>query len=257
MDKFENKVAIITGAASGIGYAITEQFIKEGGTVIGADINEASLQNLKEIFGDSFIGVKADVTKEEDHIKIVKMATEKFSKLDYALNVAGGSKPGTIIDQPEEDWRFTIDLVLNSVFLGIKHQGQQMKKQHNGVIINISSLNAHVPMYAGGAYASGKAAVEMLTKNAALELARYNIRVNAILPGLVDTPLTRKFNSKPEIKDAFMERIPMNRPASPEEIAAPSLFLLTEDASYINGTSLVVDGGWEITGYPDLSRFRK
>lgn len=257
MGRFQDKVAIVTGAASGIGYAITERFINEGGSVIGGDLNEESLQVLNEKYGSNFIGVQADVTKEEDHITLVNEATNRFGKLDYALNVAGGSKAGTILDQPEEDWRFTIDLVLNSVFLGIKHQGRQMKEQNRGVIVNISSLNAHVPMYAGGAYASGKAAVEMLTKNAALELARHHIRVNAILPGLVDTPLTKKFNDKPKIKEAFMERIPMDRSASPEEIAAPSLFLLTEDASYINGTSLLVDGGWEITGYPDMSRFRK
>ena len=112
-------------------------------------------------------------------------------------------------------------------------------------------------MYAGGDYASGKAAVEMLTKNAALELTRYNIRVNAILSGLVDTPLTKIYNKRPDIKDAFMERIPMERTARSDEIAALSLFLLTDDASYINGTSLVVDGGWEVTGYPDMSKFRE
>ena len=257
MGRFNEKVAIVTGAASGIGYSITERFINEGGTVIGGDINEENLKELREKFGQSFIGIKADVTKEIDQKSLVLEATERFGQLDYALNVAGGSKAGTILDQSEEDWKFTIDLVLHSVFLGIKHQGQQMKEQKHGVIINISSLNAHVPMYAGGAYASGKAAVEMLTKNAALELTRYNIRVNAILPGLVDTPLTKSFNKRPDIKDAFMERIPMERPARSDEIAAPSLFLLTDDASYINGTSLVVDGGWEVTGYPDMSKFRE
>lgn len=95
----------------------------------------------------------------------------------------------------------------------------------------------------------------MLTKNAALELSQHNIRVNAILPGLVATPLTKSLTDNPAIYDAYMERIPMRRPAKPEEIAAPAVFLISEDASYINGTSLVVDGAWEVTGYPDLSKF--
>ena len=130
-----------------------------------------------------------------------------------------------------------------------------MKTQGSGAIVNISSLNAHVPMYSGSAYSSAKAGVEMLTKNGALELARHNIRVNAILPGLVETPLTDILTSNSELKEAFMERIPMKRSGRPEEIAGPALFLVSDDASYVNGVSLLVDGAWATSGYPDLSRF--
>lgn len=110
-------------------------------------------------------------------------------------------------------------------------------------------------MFYGAAYASAKAGVEMFTKNAALEFADHKIRVNAILPGLVETPLTGGFFENEELNKAFMERIPEKRAATPAEIASPSLFLISDDASYINGTSLVVDGDWEITGYPDLSKY--
>lgn len=123
-----------------------------------------------------------------------------------------------------------------------------MKKQKTGgAIVNASSLNAHVPMYSGSAYASAKAGVEMLTKNGALELARHKIRANTLL--------TEGFNENEEIKEAFMERIPMNRAADPKEMAGPALFLVSDDASYINGASLLVDGAWAVSGYPDLSRW--
>ncbi|MBY7144409.1 SDR family oxidoreductase [Virgibacillus sp. NKC19-3] len=250
------KVAIVTGAASGIGYAITERLLKEGASVVGADLNEDRLSQLEQELGEHFVGLKMDVTKEADHEALVSKTISRFGKLDYAFNVAGASKAGTITDLSETDWKFTVDLVLNGVFLGMKHQAGQMKKQGSGgAIVNVSSLNAQVPMYTGSAYASAKAGVEMLTKNGALELARHNIRVNTILPGLVDTPLTEGFNSNEEIKDAFLERIPMNRAADPKEMAGPALFLVSEDASYINGASLLVDGAWAVSGYPDLSQW--
>ena len=254
--RFNDKTAIVTGAASGIGYAITERLIKEGASVIGADLNADRLNELENELGGQFVGMETDVTKEADHETLVAKAVDQFGKLDYGFNVAGASKAGTITDLSEDDWNFTVDLILNGVFLGMKHQGRQMKKQDSGgAILNVSSLNAHVPMYTGSAYASAKAGVEMLTKNGALELARHNIRVNTILPGLVDTPLTSGFNENEEIKEAFMERIPMNRATDPKEMAGPALFLVSDDASYVNGASLLVDGAWAVSGYPDLSRW--
>lgn len=177
---------------------------------------------------------------------------QKYGKIDYSFQVAGASKSGLIIDQPLADWNFTINLVLNGVFLFIKYVGKQMKKQNGGKLVNISSLNGDVPSYYAGAYSSAKAAVNMLTKNAALELADYHVNVNAILPGLVDTRLTKAITDNEELDRRFKERIPAKRPATPEEIAKPAVFLASEGASYITGTTLVVDGGWEITGYPDV-----
>ncbi|MEK4699477.1 SDR family oxidoreductase [Solibacillus sp. FSL R7-0668] len=130
-----------------------------------------------------------------------------------------------------------------------------MKTHGGGAIVNVASLNAQVPMFAGTAYSSAKAGVEMLTKNAALELAQYNIPVNAILTGLVLTPLTAGLTGVDAIHEAYMERIPMKRAADPKEMAGPTLFLVSEDASYVNGASLIVDGAWQTSGYPDLSKF--
>jgi NAD(P)-dependent dehydrogenase (short-subunit alcohol dehydrogenase family) len=125
-------------------------------------------------------------------------------------------------------------------------------RERGGAIVNIASLNAHVPMYGGASYACAKAGVEMLSRNAALELAPLNIRVNTVSPGLTDTPLTAGFRAVPGLEAAFMARIPQQRWGSPEDMAAAALFLASDEAGYITGSNLFVDGGWETTGYPDL-----
>lgn len=255
--RFAGKTALVTGAASGIGRAITERLVAEGARVVGGDLNEHGLNALAHELNDTFAFALTDVTKEADCEALVALAVERFGGLDAAFNVAGGNRSGYLLDQPEEDWQWTIDLCLKGVFLGVKHQGRQMVRGgKGGAIVNIASLNAHVPMYAGAAYATAKAGVEMLTKNAALEFADYSVRVNAILPGLVQTPLTRRHFDNEDALAAFMDRIPQRRPAQPEEIAAPSLYLASDDASYVNGASLLVDGAWAVSGYPDMRPFR-
>lgn len=253
MFNFVDKVAVVTGGASGIGYSITEELVKSGAKVVVGDLNTDKLEALSKAFGDDVVTIRADVTVEDDMKALADIAVNEFGRLDAAFNVAGLSKAGLIMEQNYKDWRATVDIVLDGVFLAMKHQGNAMK-DHGGAIVNISSLNAHVPMFYGAAYASAKAGVEMLTKNAALEFAEHKIRVNVILPGLVKTPLTAQFFQNEDLHQAFMERIPEERVAQPVEIADPALYLASDKGSYINGTSLVVDGGWEITGYPDLSK---
>lgn len=248
------KAAIVTGGASGIGNAIVDQLIKAGLKVAVADVNEEKLTELEEMHQGKVLGIKTDVTKEADIKELVEKTVSTFGSLDYAFNVAGSMKMGEITELKEEDWDFTVDLCLKGVFLSVKHEAKYMKEHGGGAIVNIASLNAHVPLYYGTAYSSAKAGVEMITKNAALELAQHGIRVNAILPGLVKTPLT-EFTDEKEVNEAYMERIPMDRAADPSEIAGPSLFLVSEDASYVNGASLLVDGAWAVSGYPDLSKY--
>ena len=262
-DRFLGKVAVVTGGASGIGLAIVRRLLAEGAKVVASDLNLGGFPDLSDgpDGGESFVGIAGDVTLEADAEALVATAVGRFGRLDCAFNVAGGSRPGYIVDLAEGDWDFTVDLCLKGVFLGMKHQARQMLRQQTthgkgGTILNIASLNAHVPMHAGAAYATAKAGVEMLTRNGALEFAEAGIRVNAVLPGLVQTPLSRRHFDNPDALAAFVARIPMGRPAQPEEIAAPALYLSSDDASYVSGASLLVDGAWAVSGYPDMRPFR-
>ena len=255
--RFDGKVSVVTGGASGIGLAIARRLLEEGGKVLACDIQAERLQQLEGELGSAFVGMSADVTREAEVEAVIRRTVDRFGGLHCAFNVAGGSRPAHILDMPEEDWTFTLDLCLNSVMFGMKHAARQMLRQGGGgAIVNISSLNAHVPMHAGAAYATAKAGVEMLTKNGALEFAEQGIRVNVVLPGLVQTPLTRRHFENPETLAAFKARIPMGRPAQPEEIAGPAIFLASDDASYVSGASLLVDGAWAVSAYPDTRPWR-
>jgi NAD(P)-dependent dehydrogenase (short-subunit alcohol dehydrogenase family) len=255
--RFAGKAATVTGGASGIGLAIARRLIAEGASVAAGDLNTVGLDELAAEFGDRFLGVKTDVTKEADIEQLIAQTVDRYGAVNTAFNVAGGARAGYIVDLSESDWDFTVDLCLKGVFLAMKHQARQMMSQgQGGTIVNIASLNAHVPMHAGSAYVAAKAGVELLSRNGALEFAPFGIRVNAILPGLVQTPLTRRHFDNPDALAAFVERIPMGRPAQPEEIAAPALYLASDDASYVSGASLLVDGAWAVSGYPDMRPFR-
>jgi NAD(P)-dependent dehydrogenase (short-subunit alcohol dehydrogenase family) len=253
---FVDRVAVVTGAASGIGAAVSRRLVAAGTRVVGGDVAAAPLQALAGELGDAFIGVPTDVTVEAEVERMVHTAVEAWGRLDAAFNVAGGARPGALVNLAEADWDATVDLVLKSVFLCTKHEARAMRNSGGGAIVNVSSLNARVPMHGGSAYSAAKGGVEVLTRNAALELAEYGIRVNSVLPGLVETPGTAGVFARPRMRDAFLERIPLGRAAHPDDVAGPCLYLAGEDARYVTGTSLVVDGGWEITGYPDLRNLR-
>ena len=256
-DRFKDRVAIVAGGGSGIGRAIARRLHAEGASVVIGDLRQDGLDALAAELGDRIACLAGDVTRESDVEALVALAVDRFGAVTTAFNVAGASRPGYIVDLSEEDWDFTVDLCLKGVFLGMKHQARQMMRQGTGgSIVNIASLNAHVPMHAGSAYVSAKAGVEAISRNGALEFAEFGIRVNAILPGLVQTPLTRRHFDNPDALAAFVDRIPMGRPAQPEEIAAPALYLASDDAAYVSGASLLVDGAWAVSGYPDMRPFR-
>jgi NAD(P)-dependent dehydrogenase (short-subunit alcohol dehydrogenase family) len=252
----KNKVALVTGAASGIGRAIAQLLIERGASVVGADIAEENLRATAGDLGPDFAAVPTDVTAEDQVAAAVATARDRFGALHLGFNVAGGTQIGAIVDLDEKAWDFTIDLVQKGVFLCTKHEARSIiETGGGGAIVNVSSLNAHVPMELGSGYATGKAAVEMFTKNAALELAGQGIRVNSVAPGLVDTPLTAPMMGIPGLGDDMLDRIPLKRAAKPSEIAEVCLFLASDAASYVTGASLVVDGGWEVSNYPRLSRY--
>ena len=253
--RFDGKVAMITGGASGIGLAIARRLVAEGGRVVIGDLNPETLNAAGAELGDACCARPLDVRLEDQVAATAAVAMERFGALDLGFNCAGLGSFGEIIELAEEDWDTVIDICLKGVFLSVKHQARAMASR-GGAIVNIASLNSHVPMYGGVAYTAAKAGVEMLSRNAALELAPRKIRVNTVSPGLTDTPLTAGFREVPGAEDAFLARIPMERWGTPEDMAAAALFLASDDAGYITGSNLFVDGGWETTGYPDLRPFR-
>lgn len=250
--EFTDKVAFVTGAASGIGAAVTRLLLERGASVIASDLALDGFAQITEEFPTKVYATQVDVTSEDSIEQGIAAGVEHFGRLDAAFNIAGVSKGAAIVDLSAEQWDFNVNVVLRGAFLCVKHEARVMKDTGGGVIVNMASLNAHVPMHTGAAYSSAKAGVEMLTKSAALELAESGIRVNAVLPGLIDTPLTQRRLTNAPLMEHWLTRIPIARPGLPEEVAKASLFLASEESSYITGASLVVDGGWEITGYPDL-----
>ena len=252
-DRYAGKVALVTGAASGIGRATATRLVAEGAMVVGGDVNVDALEILAKDLGEQFVGQRCDVTLEVDVAALVATAVDRFGGLHAAFNIAGGSRPALIVDMTEEDWDFTVDLCLKGVFLGVKHQARQMIAQGGGgAIVNIASLNSRVPMFFGASYAAAKAGVVMVGQNAALELGEHGIRVCTVSPGLTDTPLVAALTGDAEANAAYLERIPLKRPASPEDVASAATYLASDDASYITGVNLFVDGAWEQTAYPDL-----
>ena len=255
--RFDGRVGVVTGGASGIGLAIARRLVREGGRAVLGDLNPAALERAQRELGAAAHGVAADVRVEAQVAALADAALARFGALDLGFNCAGLGVYGEVTELAESDWDTVIDVCLKGAFFAVKHEARRMiAAGRGGAIVNIASLNSHVPAFGSVAYTCAKAGVEMLSRNAALELARHQIRVNTVSPGLTDTPLTAGFRDVAGLEGAFLERIPMRRWGTPEEMAAAALFLASDDAGYVSGSNLFVDGAWETTGYPDLARFR-
>lgn len=259
--RYENKNAVVVGGAGGIGSQIVLGLLKEGARVAVGDRDQETFDEVKADYTEllpevdvnaNLIFFAMDVTKEEDHEAFIKYVVENFGSVNVAFNVAGSSKCGTIDEGKVEDWDYTMDICLKGVYFSMRHEIRQMKKNGGGNILNISSVNAWAPMWGDAAYSSAKNAVITVTQTAVVENTKHNIRCNAVLPGITNTKMTRDWLEHPDIGKSFRERVPMHRPAEPGEIAAAALFLNSDEASYITGTTLNVDGGWSAAGYPDF-----
>lgn len=243
MGKLDGKVALITGAGSGIGRATAILFAREGAKVSVVDCvmetAEKTVAEIRKNKGEA-IAIKADVSKAAEVEMMVTKTVDAFGRLDILHNNAGVGRLGLVADLTEEDWDAVLDTNLKSAFLASRLAIPIMIRQGGGVILNTSSANGIGAVPTFSPYSASKAGMILLCKTIAAEYAKQNIRANAICPGMTVTGMMPS-----EMFDYLqVDFIPQGRPGRPEEIANAALFLVSDDASYVNGTYLLVDGGW-------------
>jgi NAD(P)-dependent dehydrogenase (short-subunit alcohol dehydrogenase family) len=257
--RLQHKVAVITGGASGMGLATVERFLLEGARVVIADYNaetgEAAFEALaKQGYEEACSFIRADVAVEDDIVAMLEHALGSFGSLDVLFNNAGvGGAIGPLTETRVEDWDYTFDVLAKGVFLGIKHGARIMKAAGNGgSIVNTASIAGLSGDGGPLVYSAAKAAVISISQSAAVELAKDRIRVNAICPGFIATPLAD--GGDPErTRRAFAQGQPWPDYGRGENIAGAALFLASDDAAFVTGEKLVVDGGLTAAG-PELSK---
>lgn len=249
MKRLNGKVAIVTGSNRGIGKGIAIAFAKEGCNVVvnshkdSTDANDV-VNEIKKIGSDA-IFIVADVSKENDVKNLVKKTVDKFGKLDIFVNNAGILVSGTVLTLTEKDWDRQMAVNLKGVFFGTKYAVEQMIKQgKGGRIINISSIAGLVGFPGISAYCASKGGVTELTREVALDCAKYGITVNAIDPGVIVTDMTKGMLDDDATKKMLMENTPVGRFGQPEDIGNAAVFLALDESNFITGHNLVVDGGW-------------
>jgi len=244
---FKNKIALVTGGTSGIGKATALAFAKKGATVIIVDWieNNEILETIKATGGYALF-IKCDVSKVAEVKAMLEKVISTFGRLDYAFNNAGiEGTNATIQDCSEENWDKTIGINLKGIWACMKFELPEMIKQGKGVIINCSSIAGLVGYPGLPAYVASKHGVIGLTKNAALECAKLGVRVNAVCPGAIRTPMMNRLTgNKKEVEAQFASSEPIGRLGEPEEIANAVIWLCSDEASFVTGHSMAVDGGW-------------
>jgi NAD(P)-dependent dehydrogenase (short-subunit alcohol dehydrogenase family) len=239
--RLENKVAIVTGAASGIGKAIAEKFIKEGAKVVYSDIHEPECFET----ADKAIFIKCDVSSSKDINALVDGAIEHFGKVDIMVNNAGIGGLGGVLDVTDENWDKTIGINLSGVMYGMRAAANNMKESNTkGVIINMSSILGSVGFNGAIAYCAAKGGIVQLTHAGSLDLAQYQIRVNAIAPGFIETNMTKDILKNEQFNQLVTSSTPLGHVGEPDDIANAAVYLASDEAKYVTGNILYVDGGW-------------
>jgi NAD(P)-dependent dehydrogenase (short-subunit alcohol dehydrogenase family) len=248
MGRLSDKVAIITGAADGQGAEEARLFAKEGAKVVATDIQsekvESVVKEIKENGGEA-ISLKHDVANEDGWKDVVNKAVENFGKVDVLVNNAGitGDLAAGAADTDTEEWDKVIDVDLKGVFLGMKYVIPEMQKVGKGSIINISSIAGLIGNGGPHAYTAAKGGVRLMSKNAAVDYGKEQIRVNTIHPGHIKTPMTKDFLGTEDLLKGQLARIPLDWVADPIDIANGALYLASDESRFVTGTELVIDGG--------------
>lgn len=262
--RLDGRVAVITGGASGMGRATTLRFLEEGASVVFGDLNDTTAKEMLDLASDAghekhVRFIRTDVAEELDVEAMIALAVSEFGRLDVVFNNAGvGGAFGPITDIEIEDWDYTFAVLTRGPYLGIKHGARVMKEQgEGGAIVNTASVAGLSGDAGPQAYSAAKAALVNLTMSAAVELAPHMIRVNAICPGGILTPLVL-MGRDPKTAEAGLQGLqPLPITGRPEHIAAAALFLASDDAAFVTGHALVVDGGLEAAGPRLFSRMRQ
>lgn len=250
--KLDGKVALITGGGQGIGRATAILLAEEGARVAVVDINpktgKETVDKIQQC-GRTAIFIKADVSKAKDAERMIETCIKKLGRLDVLFNnagiVKGGQSDDTITELTEEDWDRIMDINVKGVFLGCKYAVPYMIKQGGGSIINAGSIAGVVARSGQIGYSTSKGAVVNMTRQLALDLAKYKIRVNATCPGFISTPLVKSMvENQPEMARIWQSWHPLDRFGTPEEVAHSVLYLASDESSFVTGTTLLIDGGF-------------
>lgn len=241
------KVAVITGSGRGIGAAIAKTLAKAGAEVVVTSRHigecESVAEGIRKAGGEAAF-VKCDVSIEEDVSGLVDWTVKKYGSLDIMVNNAGIYETESVLETGEEMWRLVLSVDLDGVFFGTKCAAKEMRKKKWGRIINVSSVSGLAGFSKRAAYCAAKSGVIGLTRSSAAELGALGITVNAICPGLIKTRMTEHFIGNWLTLNAFLRRIPIRRAGLPEDVARAALFFASEEAGYITGQALAIDGGW-------------
>jgi 3-oxoacyl-[acyl-carrier protein] reductase len=250
MSNLTGKVAVVTGARRGMGRSHALTLAKAGAKVTVADISLEDCQKVVDEIakaGGEALAVKCDVSQKTEVDEMIKMTVGKFGKIDILVNNAGICQFKPFLDLTEEDWDKTIDINLKGYFLCAQAAAKEMAKQKSGVIVNIASIamgQVGMGFVALAHYCASKGGIVGMTEALALELAPYGIRVNAIAPGAIDTPMIASVQTDPKALESTLSQIPLGRIGKAEEVSNLVLFLASDDSSYMTGDAVVIDGGW-------------
>lgn len=247
--RLKGKVALVTGAGGGNGAAIATGMGREGAAVAFADLKVEGAEVCARAARDAgyeAIALRLDVTSQASANECVAAVIEKYGTIDILVNNAGVCTRGHFLDLTEEDWDFNMSVNAKGVFFCGQAAARHMATKKSGSIINISSFSAYVAMPNTVHYGASKGAVAMTTKHMALDLAEYGIRVNAIAPGVIETDMNRERLAIPEQRAASLQRILVGRVGRPEDLVGAAVFLASDEAGYVTGSTITVDGGWMV-----------